>query len=161
MPVPEPKHGFEDRVLAQAAAARVHSRDTVRAALRRPATWWAAGIGALAATLACVALLWSQPRVAPVANIQLALHESREVPLVIDSERELRDATIRLYVMGSVAFAGYEQQHEIEFQTSLTPGANLVSLPVVARAPGDGIVIAEIEHEGRTRTLRVALHVVG
>jgi hypothetical protein len=60
-----------------------------------------------------------------------------------------------------VALAGYEQQHEIEFQTSLTPGANLLSLPLVARAPGDGMVVAEIEHEGRTRTLRVALHVVG
>jgi hypothetical protein len=160
MPVPEPKTGFEDRVLAAATSANA-PRGPVRAALRRPATWWAAGIGALAATLACVALLWNQPKIAPAANIQLALNESREVPLVIDSERELQGATIRLYVTGSVALAGYERQHEIEFQTSLTPGANLLSLPVVARAPGDGSVVAEIEHEGRTRTLRVTLHVVG
>jgi hypothetical protein len=161
MPVPEPRTGFEDRVLGRATATRAGSRGSVRAAMRRPSTWWAAGFGALAATLACVALLWNQPKVAPVANIQLALNESRDVPLVIDSERELRGATIRLYVTGSVALAGYEQQHEIEFQTSLTPGANLLSLPLVARAPGDGTVVAEIEHEGRTRTLRVALHVVG
>jgi hypothetical protein len=37
---------------------------------------------------------------------------------------------------------------------------NLLSLPVFARAPGDGLVVAEIEHEGRTRRLSVALHVV-
>ena len=42
----------------------------------------------------------------------LALNESREVSLVIDSERDLEGATIRLFVTGSVALAGYEQQQE-------------------------------------------------
>ena len=50
----------------------------------------------------------------------LALNESREVPLVIDSERNLDGATIRLYVTGSIALVGYEDQHEIEWLTSLT-----------------------------------------
>ena len=128
----------------------------LRAALRRPATWWAAAAGALAATLAWVAILWMQPGdVRRNASLVLALNESRDVSLVIDSERDLEGATIRLYVTGSVALAGYEQQHEIEWMTSLTQGANLLSLPVVARAPGDGRVVAEIEHEGRTRRVSV------
>jgi len=148
MPVPEPKFGFEDRVLANASSE-----------IRRPFNWWAAGIGALAATLACVALLWRPSDSAQQARITLALNESRDVSLVIDSERALEDATIRLYVTGSVELAGYEQQHEIEWKTSLTQGANLLSLPVVGRTPGDGSVVAEIEHDGRVRRLNVALHV--
>jgi hypothetical protein len=79
--------------------------------------------------------------------VTLALHESRDVSLVINSERNLEGATIRLYVTGSVALAGYEGQHEIQWLTSLTQGANLLSLPLVARTPGDGLVVAEIEHE--------------
>jgi hypothetical protein len=96
----------------------------------------------------------------PESNLVLALNESRDVPLVIDAERNLDGATIRLSVTGSVGLAGYGEQHEIEWTTSLTRGANLLSLPVFARAPGDGRVVAEIEHEGRTRRLSMALHVV-
>ena len=149
LPVPEPRRGFEDRVLANATG--LHAR--------RPSTWWAAVAGALAATLAWVAVLWMQPGVTAEPRLALTLNEIREVPLVIDSERDLEGATIRLYVTGSVALAGYEQQHEVEWTASLTQGANLLSLPVVARAPGEGRVVAEIEHEGRTRRVSVALHV--
>ena len=148
MPVPEPREGFVDRVLANASSE-----------IRRPFNWWAAGLGALAATLACVALLWRPADPTQQASVRLALNESRDVSLVIESERALEGATIRLYVTGSVELAGYEQQHEIEWKTSLTAGANLLSLPVVGRAPGDGLVIAEIEHQGHTRRLSLALHV--
>jgi hypothetical protein len=156
MPVPEPRAGFEDRVLANATrGARGNGH-----VLRRPSTWWSAAAGALAATVACVAILWRQPGATDTgARVVLALNESREVSLVIDSERALEGATIRLYVTGSVALAGYEQQREIEWQTSLTPGPNLLSLPVVARSPGDGSVVAEIEHEGRKRLVSVVLRV--
>jgi hypothetical protein len=160
MPVPEPAPGFEDRVLAKATAARVGARSGLRDAFRRPSTWWAAAAGALAATLACVAFLWRQPDAASGASVVLALNESREVSLVIDSERALEGATIRLYVTGSVTLAGYEQQQSIEWKTSLTQGPNLLSLPVFARTPGDGSVVAEIEHDGRTRRMSVVLQVI-
>ena len=160
MTVPEPRPGFEDRVLANATQPRVAPRG-VRAALRRPSTWWAAGIGALAATLAWVAVLWMQPGAAREPSLVLALHESREVSLVIESERDLEGATIRLYVTGSVALAGYENEKEIQWLASLTQGANLISLPVVARAPGDGRVVAVIEHGGRKRSVSVTMHVAG
>ncbi len=165
MPVPEPRPGFEDRVLANATAARstaarASERGGMRDAIRQPATWWAAAAGALAATLVCVALLWKQPDALAGASVVLALNESRDVSLVIDSERALEDATIRLYVTGSVTLAGYEQQQEIEWKTSLTPGPNLLSLPVFGRSPGNGSLIAEIEHEGRTRRMSVVLHVI-
>src|SRR5512134_3054132 len=102
MPVPEPRPGFEDRVLAKAiaaagagassrAGARSVARGGWREAFSRPATWWAAAAGALAATLACVAILWPQPAATPGPNVVLALNESRDVSLVIDSERALED----------------------------------------------------------------------
>ena len=161
MPVPEPRPGFVDGVLAKATAGPARAPRRLRAAFRRPSTWWAAGAGALAATLVWMALMWVRPDAAPEATLMLALHESREVPLVIDSERDLDGATIRIYVTGSIALAGYEQQQEVEWVSSLTQGANLLSLPVIARAPGEGRIVAEIEHEGRTRRVSVAMHVSG
>ncbi len=122
----------------------------IRAAFAAPATWWAAGAGALAAIDGMDGLMTVHIRRCPPNRAwSLALNESRDVPLVIDAERNLDGATIRLSVTGSVGLAGYGEQHEIEWTTSLTQGANLLSLPVFARAPGDGLVVAEIEHEGR------------
>jgi hypothetical protein len=159
MPVPEPRRGFVDRVLANASSRKSPEVRGIRAAIRRPATWWAAGAGALAATLAWMALFIHSGAVHE-PNLVLALNESRNVPLVIEAERDLDGATIRLSVTGSIGLAGYGEQHEIKWTTSLKQGANLLSLPVFARAPGDGSVVAEIEHEGRTRRLSMALHVV-
>jgi hypothetical protein len=159
MPVPEPREGFVDRVLANASGGKPPAVRGIRAAIRRPATWWAAGAGALAASAAWMALFINSGSV-PEPSLVLALNESRDVPLVIDAERNLDGATIRLSVTGSIGLAGYGEQHEIEWTTSLTQGANLLSLPVFARAPGAGSVVAQIEHEGRTRQLSVTLHVV-
>lgn len=159
MPVPEPRAGFEDRVLAKAVRGKAPAR-RFRSALRHHATWWAAGAGALAATIAWVALIWVRSGAVGEPTLVLSLNESREVPLVIDSERELDDATIRIYVTGSIELNGYDQQHEVEWQTTLTPGANLLSLPVIARETGDGRIVAEIEHDGKTRRVSVAMHVI-
>lgn len=159
MTVPEPRPGFVDRVLVKASGGKAPAVRGIRAAIRRPATWWAAGAGALAATVAWITLFFHAGAVSE-PSLVLALNESRDVPLVIDAERDLEGATIRLYVSGSVGLAGYGEQDEIEWTTSLTQGANLLSLPVFARAAGEGRVVAEIEHEGRTRRLSVALHVV-
>ena len=159
MPIPPPRTGFVDRVLANSTAVPPARPGRIRAAFRRPTTWLAAGIGAVAASIAWLTLMTMGTQPAPEPRVTLALHESRDVSLVINSERNLEGATIRLYVTGSVALAGYEGQHEIQWLTSLTQGANLLSLPLVARTPGDGLVVAEIEHEGRTRRVSVAMHV--
>ena len=92
-------------------------------------------------------------------SVALALNESREVSLVINSERALEGATIHVYVTGSVGLNGYGEQQEIEWHTSLTKGANLLSLPVIGVKPGEGRVVAVIEHEGRTRRVSVEMHV--
>ncbi len=161
MPVPDPDPGFVDRVLTRASAGEL-PRETraPRGPLARPATWWAAAGGALAATLVWAVLFFARPEAPQQPNVVLALNESREVSLVIDSERDLENAIIRVYVMGSVGLEGYQDQQEIEWLTSLTQGANLLSLPVIGLSPGEGSVVAVIEHDGRTRRVSVAMQVL-
>jgi hypothetical protein len=160
MPVPEPRPGFVDRVLAISTAGQPKRESHgIRGALSRPLTWWAACIGAAAASVAWILVMSLYAHAPQEPRVMLALNESREISLVIDSERALEGATIRLHVTGGVALAGYEGQQEIQWLTSLNQGANLLSLPVVARAPGDGSVVAEIEHQGRTRRVSVVMHV--
>lgn len=159
MPVPEPRPGFVERALATASGAPAPHMRGIRATLARPTVWWAAGLGAVMASIAWLVVMGMRSDAPRESAVSLALNESREISLVIDSERALEGATIRLYVSGGVALAGYEDQREIEWLASLNQGANLLSLPVVARAPGDGRVVAVIEHDGRTRRVSVAMHV--
>ena len=60
MAVPEPRPGFVDRVLAKASGSKSPEVRGIRAAIRQPLTWWAAGAGALAATLVWMSLLFIQ-----------------------------------------------------------------------------------------------------
>lgn len=133
--------------------------------MHRFATRWetwlgAAAGGAIAAGLTFVLLRPIGPH-AEKPGITLALHEAREVDVLIDSERNLEGATIRIAVTGGVALDGFEDEHQIRWQTTLERGSNLLSLPLVGRSAGAGQLIATIEHEGRTRQVIVNLNVLG
>lgn len=161
MPVPEPRPGFVDRAIAEAiGAAAPAPRRGWRAVAGRREAWLGAAVGALAAALAIVALL---PRAAVDRagnEVALALNESREISVVIEAERELTDATIRIQVTGGVELAGFTDQSQIEWTATLEQGANVLALPVYARLPGDARLVAVVEHGGRTKRAVVELHVI-
>lgn len=169
MPVPEPRPGFVDAALARASAAahRVPvpaQKEPARATallrlFTRWETWAGAAFGACATAVIAVLLLPLEPAPQPV-GIALALHESREIEVLIDSERDLDDATIRIVASGSVALDGFDGENQIGWQADLRRGGNLLSLPVVARSAGRGQLVATIEHRGRTRQVAFDLNVV-
>lgn len=177
MAVPEPRHGFVDRVLSRAfTASRAKSREAtddnedrvlktqgrastgVLGPFRRWETWLGAALGAAAAVVVTVAVLRPRADEAPAAAITLALNESRHIDVVIDSERTLEDATIRLATTGAVQLDGFENEREVEWKARLEQGRNVLSLPVVAHAEGPAQLVAVVEHDGRSR--RIAIHLV-
>jgi len=158
LPAPEPRPEFVDRALAKATG---QSSVPPRSRLAHLASRWETWIGALAgATVAIIAMfmLWSPMRDRD-HGITLALNEMRDIDVLIDSERALDDATIRIVATGSVVLDGFDNEHEIDWQTHLAQGSNMLSLPVVARSTGAGQLVAVIEHEGRTRRVTVNLTV--
>jgi hypothetical protein len=114
----------------------------------------------VAATLILVLL---RPVDAPLGQqpqLALTLHETRNVDVLIDSERELKGATIRIAASGSISLDGFDDAQQVDWRADLERGSNLLSLPVIARAAGKGRLVAVIEHEGRTRQVAVELNVV-
>ena len=165
LPVPEPRPGFVDRALANATrqpSARAQERSSGLSHLvSRWETWIGAALGgAVAAVLTAVILLRpvEQPSPTPM-GISLALNESRAIDVLIDSERELEGATIRIVATGSVVLDGFDNEREIGWNAHLERGSNVLSLPVVARSTGQGQLVAVIEHEGRTRRMTINLTV--
>jgi hypothetical protein len=165
MPTPEPRPGFVERALARAAAQEQASQALLPARLgrflSRWETWTGAALGAAAA--AVIAILLLRPVDSPqhsVPRLALTLNETRNVDVLIDSERELKGATIRIAATGSIALDGFDDEQHVDWQADLEPGSNLLSLPVVARTAGKGQLVAVIEHDGRTRRVAVELTVI-
>jgi hypothetical protein len=165
MPTPEPRAGFVERALARAAAPQRVAQASLPARLRRFMSRWETWAGAAlgAAATAAVTLMLLRPvdsTVEPQPRLALTLHETRNVDVLIDSERELKGATIRIAATGSIALDGFDDEQHVDWQADLERGNNLLSLPVVARTAGKGQLIAVIEHDGRTRRVAVELTVI-
>jgi hypothetical protein len=164
MPVPEPRPGFVDRAFANATQAGHKPAASRLSGLRQFATRWETWIGAalggaVAATLTLLLLRPLEPGTPEAGAITLALHEARAIDVLIDSERSLDDATIRIVATGSVMLDGFDNEREIDWRANLERGSNLLSLPVVARSAGKGQLVAVIEHGGRTRRVTINLTV--
>ena len=164
MPVPPPRPGFVDRALVAAAQQRTPSAPQRRPPLRRLLTAWETWVGvvagAAAAAVVTAVMLRPAAPAAPPVRMTLAVNEVRTIDVMIASERELSEATIRIYVSGSVALDGFDNDRQIDWQTHLERGSNLLSVPVVARSAGPGRLIAVVEHDGRTRQVAIDLAVV-
>lgn len=155
LPAPEPRPEFIERAFATATHRRPRSRLTHL--VSRWETWIGVAAGAAVAVVLML-MLWP-PMLTHEPGITLALNEMRDIDVLIDSERELDDATIRIVATGSVVLDGFDNEREIDWQTHLARGSNMLSLPVVARSTGAGQLVAVIEHEGRTRRVTVNLTV--
>jgi hypothetical protein len=165
MPTPEPRPDFVERALARAAAQQQDPQAVaLPGRLRRFATRWETWAGAALGGAVAAALMLVLVRTVDTTEsrqpLALTLHEVRNVDVLIDSDRELKGATIRVAASGSIVLDGFDDERQIDWQADLERGANLLSLPVVARAAGKGRLVAVIEHEGRTRQVTIDLSVV-
>ena len=137
LPTPEPRAGFVERALARAAVQqRSVQAESLPGRLRHFAlrweTWAGAALGgAVAAALTLLLLRPVDTTVSP-HRVALTLHEARNVDVLIDSERELKGATIRIAASGSIALDGFDDERQVDWQADLERGSNLLSLPVVA-----------------------------
>jgi hypothetical protein len=161
LPTPQPRPGFVDEALAKATAGARRASGTAdaRPVLMRAQIWFAAAAGAVVAAALTWFLLQPLAPASREGSVALAMNESRNIDVLIESDRELQDATIRITLVGGVVLDGFEDERQIDWQADLEPGTNMLSLPVVARNAGAGRLVAVIEHGGKTRTVTLNLTV--
>ncbi len=161
LPVPDPSAEFVDRAIASAVGASQSSSSRIGAlarSVKRWETWFGAAVGgAVVATLMLIALHVQNASIGSAPQVTLALNESRSVDVMIDSERPLAGATIRVFVTGGIELDGLMDEHQLEWRADLDRGPNVLSLPIAARRLGEGRLIAVVEHEGRQRTIEIDL----
>lgn len=163
LPIPAPRPGFAERVLANAhRAQRDQARTRASNGAQRPALIWA-----MAASLVLALGLWiartplphqgmgqgiEQPRIAQVNIGQPSQVQS--VRLMFRSEKALSGVTIELGLPEGVELAGYPDQRQLSWQTDLQSGPNLLDLPVLV-SRGGGVLTATLNLGGERRQFSV------
>lgn len=132
---------------------------------RRRAWPAAATTAAAAMVLAAVFLPFADwKRVGPAAvttetaDITISLHQPRTVRLALASQRRLENATLELELPPGVTLQGRPDQRVLRWQTDIAAGENRLSLPLVAHEAGIQELVARIEHEGKSREVRLRLN---
>lgn len=94
---------------------------------------------------------------AATAEISVPLNQLRTVRLALSSQRTLDDATVVLELPPGVELQGRPAQRVLRWQTDISAGNNQLSLPLIAYKPGTGELVARIEHDGKSREMRLRL----
>lgn len=160
LPVPEPAPGFFAGALHQVGQRRRLRR------VQRIGLGLAAGLVLSVSVNTLFVHSQQSPGVsqqavmsATLPVMQIALNEKRDVKLVFDTETEMDAAQLTLLLPSQVRLTGYPNQQKLSWVTRLKQGKNLLVLPVAARQFGHGKLIAEIEHNGTTKTFAIDLDV--
>jgi len=155
-PVPQPSPGAFERAIAEATR-----RSPLALSLRRPTFWWGASVGFAAAASLAIALLPVLPVATPpgstssVPGVMVALNETRDLSIAVDSPVALAGAEIRVVLNGAIGLAGFDGQKELRWSTDLAAGVNQLTLPVVAFGADGGQLTVEVVHGERRRTFIV------
>jgi hypothetical protein len=163
--IPPPTPGAMQRAIAAAVRAPTAGRDGARRggarggrpASSRPGFWSGTAVGgSIAAALAVAWVMGSTPRqqIQPPAEtpeVTLALNETREISIAVDTPMALDDAEIHIELTGAIGLSGFADQRELRWRANLEAGSNQLTLPVVALGPRGGQVLVEVLHRDKRR----------
>jgi len=125
-------------------------------------TWFAAGFGSAVATLLVVWFLVfdisgpTQDNM-PIMTVELPVMQSKKVALVFTSPHNIRNAAMTIELPAGTEIVGYPGQRIINWQTNLKQGTNRLNLPIIIRSKQGGTLLAQISHQGQTRTFKLKL----
>lgn len=147
LPVPTPRADYLDKVF-------VHLQQVT--AKRSQARYGLAGVLAATITLAVILgpMLFNPNPMDSITRIEMAVDEVKTVRLKFNVPHDFAKVTLSLRLPANFELEGYPGQREIRWETRLTEGVNVLSLPVIARLPIDGVVIASIIGKNKTKQFK-------
>ncbi|MBN1239814.1 MAG: zf-HC2 domain-containing protein [Gammaproteobacteria bacterium] len=159
--IPPPTPGAMERALAAAvggpaSAGAARQKRRAPGAAGRAGFWSGVAVGGSLAAALAVAWVVTAPsqQAAPGAampEVTLALNETRDINIAVDTPTALQDAEIHVQLTGAIELSGFEDQRELRWRTNLEAGNNQLTLPVIALGPRGGQVLVEVLHRDKRR----------
>lgn len=158
LPVEGPAVGFFDEALRRAADSQQTAKPKASVA-----GWYTGAIAAGIAAIAMVGLLVNpvEPVTPPqgVAQLAMAIEETRTINLVFASEEALEQVSLTVELPAGVELANYPGQDRVLWSTRLQPGNNVLPLDLVALGGTGGELVATMRRDGKEKVFRVNIAV--
>ncbi len=95
-----------------------------------------------------------------IAQISIEIDQPQTVNLVFNTQSALQGATLTIALPEYIEIDGMPGQRQIEWQTDLQKGRNILPIPLLATASASGELIASVEQDGKIKTIRIQLTAV-
>ncbi len=124
--------------------------------------------GFSSAAVAGIALLFVVAGLLPNGNnvntntlpeVMISVDSMHTVNLAFDVANSIQNATLNITLPENVEVVGFPGMSQLSWQTSLTQGRNILPLPLKGTANADGELIATVEHDGKTKSIRIKVRV--
>ncbi|MFK5914312.1 MAG: hypothetical protein QM484_08040 [Woeseiaceae bacterium] len=155
IPVPPAKVGYEKRVLSF-----LNNKQEKQTPYQN--LFFAGFSGAVAASFALWLILSPVSQFSPptenMKTVNLLIQKQQTIDLVFNLASELPDATLTIKLPEKVEIAGYSGKRQLIWTTSLKQGPNRLALPLIARNKNNGILIATLSKNGKTKTFKIKIN---
>lgn len=156
LPVPAPAIGMENRLFEQVR----QQYSTASPRSHRPAF----AFGFITAAVAGL-MLWvtstvffsatiEQPRI-----VQIDLNQTQTVRLMLEADHDIENASLSISLPDHMELAGYPGQRQLNWQTDLKKGQNVLALPILALQQGEGKLITQLSYDGNAQSFALILKV--
>jgi hypothetical protein len=89
----------------------------------------------------------------------MALHESRDVNVTIDSPEAVMEVDVRVVLAGGIELEGLAGRRELKWKTDLEAGINRLTLPIVAADSTGGRVLVSVGYGAKQQAFVVQIDV--
>lgn len=149
--IPAARPDFESRILHKVTQA--HDRKTHF------------NKGLITALAACLLIWVSVIVVKPtisnevhVPHISLKVNEVKQVRFTFNAPKDFNKVTISLQLPKHIELEGYPGEKELRWETALSEGANLLTLPVIATHARSGKIIARISNGKDFKEFKISMN---
>lgn len=155
--VPPARKGFEERMLTFLKQDETEKQSSNK-------HWFATGFStAIAASFALWMIFSPVSTYVPGSKdslkvVTLEIQQQRKIDLVFNIKNDLHNVILTLELPANIQVAGYPGKRKLQWTTSFKKGANRLALPLIATKAQNGILIASLLKEGKTKTFRVRIN---
>jgi len=90
-------------------------------------------------------------------GIEIAVNNIENIRLAFDAPDDFQQVTLTVKLPEHIELKGLPGKREISWQTSLTSGSNVLTLPVIARRAGEGTVEARISNNQKSKSFKIRM----
>ena len=152
LPVPPASDGFEKRVVATA----IQDARTAQNLHNKQGSFYKFATAAMISALVLWLGFFNDTKTEKDGLYLVSVGgEVRVIKVAIDSEHALDAVNLRVELSDNLELKGFGNKKQIHWTTHLREGVNVISLPVVGVAQGEGDITTRIQLNGKEKVMRI------